>query len=171
MNKHKGFTLVELLIVIVVIAILAAITVVAYNGIQNKANDTTVQNDLHTFANLVMQYYASNGDYPAPAGKTKPPGTENFYVSSGSYATDVHNFIYCEGPDASGAPTFTVAARSKSGTYYAYYADGGLKKYTGAWGSVADICPALGVPLPPSGYYYAYGYNGSSHAWWPGWTH
>jgi prepilin-type N-terminal cleavage/methylation domain-containing protein len=36
-HNHSGFTIVELLIVIVVIAILAALSVVAYNGIQNRA--------------------------------------------------------------------------------------------------------------------------------------
>lgn len=39
----RGFTIVELLIVIVVIAILAAITVVAYNGIQNRARASGAQ--------------------------------------------------------------------------------------------------------------------------------
>lgn len=43
---YSGFTLIELLIVIVVIAILAAISVVAYSGIQNRANDSIVQQDL-----------------------------------------------------------------------------------------------------------------------------
>lgn len=40
----------ELLIVIVVIGILAAITIVAYNGIQNRAYDSTVQSDLSSMA-------------------------------------------------------------------------------------------------------------------------
>jgi prepilin-type N-terminal cleavage/methylation domain-containing protein len=43
--KNRGFTIVELLIVIVVIGILAAITVVAFNGIQDRARLTKVQSD------------------------------------------------------------------------------------------------------------------------------
>jgi prepilin-type N-terminal cleavage/methylation domain-containing protein len=45
-RRQAGFTIVELLIVIVVIAILAAITVVAFNGIQERARVTQANNDL-----------------------------------------------------------------------------------------------------------------------------
>lgn len=41
-TQRSGFTIVELLIVVVVIAILAAITVVAYTGIQNRTYDSGI---------------------------------------------------------------------------------------------------------------------------------
>jgi prepilin-type N-terminal cleavage/methylation domain-containing protein len=44
--RQKGFTIVELLIVIVVIGILAAITIVAYNGVQQRATASATQSDL-----------------------------------------------------------------------------------------------------------------------------
>ncbi len=46
MIRARGFTIVELLIVVVVIAILAAITIVSYNGITNLASDSAVKSSI-----------------------------------------------------------------------------------------------------------------------------
>jgi type II secretion system protein G len=62
--SNRGFTIVELLVVIVVIAILAAITVVAYNGIQARARDAQRVQDIKTIAKALELYYADNGTYP-----------------------------------------------------------------------------------------------------------
>lgn len=43
-NRRRGFTIVELLIVIVVVAILATITVVSYNGVQQRAQVSALAN-------------------------------------------------------------------------------------------------------------------------------
>ena len=62
--RRQGFTVVELLIVIVVIAILAAISVVAFNGIQARAYDSARQNDIKTIAKALEMYYTEHGEYP-----------------------------------------------------------------------------------------------------------
>ena len=63
--KSRGFTIVELLIVIVVIAILAAITIVAYNGIQNRAHNTTANETANQVRTKVEAYNSVKGQYPA----------------------------------------------------------------------------------------------------------
>jgi len=65
--KQKGFTIVELLIVIVVIAVLAAISVVAYNGIQVRAENTKTLNSVTAYAKAITAYAAENSIYPVPA--------------------------------------------------------------------------------------------------------
>lgn len=65
LRSKPGFTIVELLIVIVVIAILAAITVVAYNGIQNRAKDTARIQLINDIAKALDLYKADTGRYPA----------------------------------------------------------------------------------------------------------
>ena len=61
-----GFTIVELLIVVVVIAILAAITIVAYNGIQNRAKNSAAQSAAAQASKKVHSHAITNADtYPA----------------------------------------------------------------------------------------------------------
>ena len=62
--KAKGFTLVELLIVIVVIAILAAITIIAYNGIQQRAHTSAQKTAASTLHKKIEAYNAVNSAYP-----------------------------------------------------------------------------------------------------------
>lgn len=66
--QSKAFTIVELLIVIVVIAILASISIVAYNGIQNRANIVKINADLNSINKAIQLYYAENGTYPSTGG-------------------------------------------------------------------------------------------------------
>lgn len=63
-QKSKGFTIVELLIVIVVIAILATLVIVTFTGIQKKARDSKRQTDITAVASHLEAFYANNGYYP-----------------------------------------------------------------------------------------------------------
>lgn len=69
--------MVELLIVIVVIAILAAISVVAYNGIQQRARTAAASSALNTWVKQLELYKVEHGTYPADASQASLDGTSN----------------------------------------------------------------------------------------------
>lgn len=84
-RKAHGFTIVELLIVIIVIAILATISIVAYNGIQNSASETALKSDLRNAATQLGLAYANDGVYPGSAATlSKSTGTTFEYDSDGT---------------------------------------------------------------------------------------
>ena len=66
-RKQQGFTIVELLIVIVVIGILAALVITTFTGIQQKARDTERQTDIKAMYGQVEAQYAQTGKYPTLA--------------------------------------------------------------------------------------------------------
>ena len=101
----NGFTIVELLIVVVVIAILAAITIVAYSGIQNRAKNSAAQSAASQSVKKVLAYAVTNADnYPtslSDAGVTDGSTTYQYRV------------------DNSGNPkTFCVTATTQGVSYY-----------------------------------------------------
>ena len=64
-TKNKGFTLVELLIVIVILGILATVTVFAVTGITNKGKTSACQSDATTIQTAEEAYSANHGNYTA----------------------------------------------------------------------------------------------------------
>lgn len=69
-SRRHGFTIVELLIVIVVIGILAAITIVAFNGAQDRARNSQTQAALNQAHKLLQLYASEHGSYPSTGGLT-----------------------------------------------------------------------------------------------------
>lgn len=75
-KSTSGFTLVELLIAIVVIAILAAISVVAYSGIQERAHASNAASIAAQISKLIDMYYIDHGRYPASESDADPSSGE-----------------------------------------------------------------------------------------------
>jgi len=65
-RDRRGFTIVELLIVIVVIGVLAAITIVAFNGVQNRAKQAAAQSAASQINKKLLAYAAQNSDQFPP---------------------------------------------------------------------------------------------------------
>lgn len=106
-HRHKptGFTIVELLIVIVVIGILATITIVAYNGVQNRSKTSSQQALISQTLKKLEVYYSLSptGAYPATVS--------NFADFNESKLDGVNIIDWTSVPDALGNP-WTMASFS-----------------------------------------------------------
>lgn len=76
MIKHRqhGFTVVELIVIIVVIAILVTVSAVAYRSTQADSRDQKRSADALMLKAAVDDYYADNGSYPMPSTQCPAPG-------------------------------------------------------------------------------------------------
>jgi len=129
--KNQGFTIVELLIVVVVIAILAAITIVSYNGITNRANGSAAASNA---ANVLKkaELYATDDTttdgYPTGAALVLAANSAKAYYVNGITLTTANpdssngkttvGYLRCA---ASGTPSGQAAITNAVGARIAYW--------------------------------------------------
>lgn len=169
--KQTGFTIVELIVVIVIIGILAGITIVAYNGIQNNGYDTSVKSDLVATSKKLDIFYGDNSVFPSNATdlemmklKTNP---------SAFNTARVLNFSYCATSDRRG---YAIGAISKSGKQFYITSNDGVKEYPsstvndGNQANLANSCSDLltGAVRLVAGYYNADTTTGPWRQWTKG---
>jgi type II secretion system protein G len=120
-KTSSGFTIVELLIVIVVIGILATITIVAYNGIQQRGRDAQRAQDIKSIAKALEIYKVQTGDYPVAVGSTGQGGWE-MSVPTGSN-TDFLSVLRTSGVISKVPidPVNTGDFSTSGSKFYAYY--------------------------------------------------
>lgn len=104
MNMNKGFTIVELLVVIVVIGILAAITIVSYSGIRQRANLATLQSDLKNASTQLEVSKTTSNDETYPSDQS----------SANLKASDGTTFAYTRSTTTS----YCLAATNNGVTYH-----------------------------------------------------
>jgi prepilin-type N-terminal cleavage/methylation domain-containing protein len=148
-HRHEAFTIVELLVVIVVIGILAAITIVSYTGISGRAVTATLQSDLTNASDQLKIYQATYGSYPTALTNNCPsaPTADNTLCIKPSNG---NTFTY-----TSVAPTtFHLTATNTNNSSYSITDTTSPAVATTVNGlAIGSACPAGFIPVPGSGTY------------------
>ncbi len=171
-RRNGGFTIVELLIVIVVIGILAAIVIIAFNGVQNNAYDTSVKSNLTAAAKTLELYKAESESNIYPIDDTElvtmTSGSKyKIKINANAYGQTANNLAYCKS-GTTGAAYALIARTRTSKVFYVSSAGGGVKEFTGTFSSIASggSCPSF-EPSLTTGHW---GFQGTPTRTWQSWV-
>lgn len=118
-QKQKGFTIIELIIVVAVISILASISVIAYRSVQGRGRDAARMEDLAHAKDALTLYYLNNSNWMetgSGCGYNGDGGGWFSYTNGSTYLQSIGNCLKVGGYtkddiiDPSGGTTSTPAA-------------------------------------------------------------
>ena len=116
-RRQQGFTIVELLIVIAVIGILAALVIVQFTNIQARARDTERKSDMRAIQSKLAEYYALNNRYPtALSDAALNLGAESCKAPGGSGTCAAPDYTYKAFLTATSISGFNSFATSNAAT-------------------------------------------------------
>jgi prepilin-type N-terminal cleavage/methylation domain-containing protein len=116
-KRSQGFTIVELLIVIVVIGILALLVITTYSGIQAKARNSKRQTDIQSVQTQLEAFFSQNGYYPSLTDLNS-----SAWLGTNMKSLDQNALIDPSNPTQS--KTFLSAPAAKSYSYQVTQSDG-----------------------------------------------
>jgi prepilin-type N-terminal cleavage/methylation domain-containing protein len=143
LKASPAFTIVELLVVIVVIGILAAITIVSYIGISQRATVAAITSDLDSASRQLKLFQVTNGSYPATIDCSQANSSTNQCIKASSGAT----FAYTPNNSAN-PPTFSLTETASNNTT-AYT----VTESTAPTQVAVISCPTGFIPVPGSSTY------------------
>ena len=124
-NKEEGFTLIELMVVVLIIAILIAIAIPTFLGARARAQDRAAQSSLRNALTAAKTLYTDQNDYSTALPGSATTGLQSVepsltYVAAGTASTDPKTVsVAVTTPSGGTANTqWSAAAMSKSGTCY-----------------------------------------------------
>ncbi|MBI5620691.1 prepilin-type N-terminal cleavage/methylation domain-containing protein [Candidatus Gottesmanbacteria bacterium] len=123
----KGFTLMELLVVMAILGILITVGLTSYKSVQMKSRDSRRKSDMRQISSALELYFNDKGRYPADdgAGKIQGCGTgDNQVCAWGSAMKDSNNTIYMVAlpGDPVGARQYYYDSYGSQGKGYQLYA-------------------------------------------------
>ncbi len=111
-KRNQGFTIVELLIVIVVIGILALLVITTYSGIQQKARNSKRQTDVQSLQTQLEAFFSQNGYYPSRTDMNT--GT---WLATNMKSLDQNALIDPSNPSSPPSKTLLASPAAKSYSY------------------------------------------------------
>lgn len=128
-TNSRGFTLIELAIVIVIIAILASITIFTYTKVQVNSRDSARSSEMTSISDALERYFGKNGEYPSCAQMTQS-GSQ---VSTLLGGVDQSSLVAPSAPSGTtnSISTCTDLTAGAGSDVYAYVGDGSTACSTG----------------------------------------
>ncbi len=160
MHKSKsGFTVIELLVALVIIAVLATILIGAYRGAQDRAKDTQTLNAVNQWTKVLQQYKVRNGTFPTVSsclgkdyyynidessattgtGQCRQDNATTGILTNATFYSQISKYL-----TGNPTPAMTTSANSTTSWYRGayYYIDGANSRIDFALTKSAGTCPA-----------------------------